>query len=87
MKQQRFSGEQIIFRALSIVDAYSRRVSFGQNLALEVDTSLPDERIVRVLERLREWRGLPQIIKVDGCPLGRSLESTRPRLDADALWA
>ena len=59
------------FRALSIVDAYSREC-----LSLEVDTSLPGERVGRVLERLREWRGLPQVIQVDNGPefTGRKLD-------------
>jgi len=29
-------------------------------LAVEVDTSLTGERVVRVLERLRDQRGVPQ---------------------------
>ena len=62
------------FRALSIVDAYSRKC-----LSVEVDTSLPGERVVRVLEHLREWRGLPQVIQVDNGP-----EFTGRRLDE---WA
>src|SRR3569833_2188287 len=41
-------------RTLSIEDAYTR-----QMLAIEVDTSLPALRVVRVLERLRIERGLP----------------------------
>jgi putative transposase len=62
------------FRALSIVDCYSREC-----LALEVDTSLSGERVVRVLERLRETRGVPQVIQTDNGP-----EFTGHRLDA---WA
>jgi putative transposase len=62
------------FRALCIVDCYSREC-----LALEVDTSLSGERVVRVLERLRETRGLPQLIQTDNGP-----EFTGHRLDA---WA
>lgn len=59
------------FRALSIVDAYSREC-----LAIEVDTSLSSERVVRVLERLRVSRGLPQLIQVDNGPefSGRRLD-------------
>ena len=59
------------FRALSLIDAYSREC-----LAVEVDTSLPGERVVRVLERLREVRGLPQVIQVDNGPefTGRKLD-------------
>jgi putative transposase len=48
------------FRALTLVDAHSREC-----LALEVDSSLTGHRVVRVLEQLKEWRGLPQIIQVD----------------------
>lgn len=62
------------FRALSIVDCHSREC-----LALEVDSSLSGERVVRVLERLRETRGLPQVIQTDNGP-----EFTGHKLDA---WA
>lgn len=48
------------FRALNIVDAYSREC-----LAIEVDTSLTGERVVRVLEELRQQRTLPKTIQVD----------------------
>lgn len=48
------------FRALTLIDAHSREC-----LALEVDTSLTSQRVVRVLEQLKEWRGLPQVIQVD----------------------
>jgi putative transposase len=48
------------FRALTLIDAHSREC-----LALEVDTSLTGQRVVRVLEQLKEWRGLPQVIQVD----------------------
>ena len=47
-------------RTLSIEDAYTR-----QMLAIEVDTSLPALRVVRVLERLRIERGLPLRIVID----------------------
>ena len=48
------------FRTLSIEDAFSREM-----LAIEVDTSLPGLRVVRVLEKLRIERGLPQRIVID----------------------
>jgi putative transposase len=51
------------FRALNIIDCHSREC-----LATEVDTSLSGERVVRVLERLRETRGLPQVIQTDNGP-------------------
>jgi putative transposase len=51
------------FRSLNIVDDYNREC-----LAAEVDTSLPGARVVRVLERLRELRGLPQVLVMDNGP-------------------
>jgi putative transposase len=51
------------FRALVLVDDYSRECP-----AIEVDTSLGGIRVVQVLERLAETRGLPQVITVDNGP-------------------
>jgi putative transposase len=47
-------------RTLSIEDAYTREM-----LAIEVDTSLPALRVIRVLEQLRVERGLAEQITVD----------------------
>lgn len=43
------------FRALNIIDDFSRECP-----VIEVDTSLPGTRVVRVLERLSETRGFAQ---------------------------
>jgi len=51
------------FRTLNIIDDFNRRV-----LAIEADTSLPTLRVIRVLERLKDSRGLPEIIRVDNGP-------------------
>jgi putative transposase len=51
------------FRSLNIVDDFNREC-----LAAEVDTSITGTRVVRVLERLRERRGLPQILVMDNGP-------------------
>ncbi len=51
------------FRSLNIVDDFNREC-----LAAEVDTSLTGARVVRVLERLQELRGLPQILVMDNGP-------------------
>lgn len=51
------------FRSLNIVDDFNREC-----LAAEVDTSITGPRVVRVLERLRERRGLPQILVTDSGP-------------------
>jgi putative transposase len=52
------SGRKV--RTLSIEDAYTREL-----LTVEVDTSLPALRVVRVLEKLRLERGLPERIVID----------------------
>jgi len=51
------------FRLLNIIDDYNREV-----LNIESDLSLPTERLIRVLEYLKEFRGLPQMIRVDNGP-------------------
>lgn len=51
------------FRLLNIIDDYNR-----ESLAIEVDTSLPALRIIRVLERLIENREKPWSIRVDNGP-------------------
>ena len=48
------------FRALAIIDDYSRECP-----AIEVDTSLGGARVVNVLDRLAELRGLPEVITMD----------------------
>lgn len=51
------------FRTLNIIDEGTREC-----LAIEVDTSLPAGRVIRVLEQLKQERGLPQQIRVDNGP-------------------
>ncbi len=51
------------FRSLNIVDDFNREC-----LVAEVDTSITGGRVVRVLERLRELRGLPQMLVMDNGP-------------------
>jgi putative transposase len=64
-------GDGRKFRSLNIVDDYSREC-----VAAEVDTSIPGGRVVRVLDRLRELRGLPQVLVTDNGPefAGRALD-------------
>lgn len=47
-------------RTLAVEDAYTREM-----LAIEVDTSLPALRVVRVLDKIRLQRGLPVRIVID----------------------
>jgi len=51
------------FRTLSVVDTYSREC-----LNVEADTSLPGHRVVKVLDRLADTKGLPESIRVDNGP-------------------
>jgi putative transposase len=50
-------------RTLNILDDYNREA-----LWIEVDTSLPAERVVRVLENLLFWRAAPKQIRMDNGP-------------------
>jgi putative transposase len=51
------------FRTLNILDDFNREA-----LWIEVDTSLPAERVIRVLEMLISWRGCPGQIRTDNGP-------------------
>lgn len=56
-------GDGRKFRALTIVDDFTR-----ESPAIEVDFSLPGERLVRVLDQLAFTRGLPKTIVLDNGP-------------------
>jgi putative transposase len=51
------------FRTLNILDDFNREVVW-----IEVDTSLPAERVIRVLEMAAIGRGLPKQIRMDNGP-------------------
>jgi putative transposase len=51
------------FRLLNVIDDFNR-----QSLVVEVDTSLPSLRVIRVLERLVAERGNPANIRCDNGP-------------------
>jgi len=51
------------FRTLNVIDDFNR-----EGLAIEVDLSLPALRVIRTLERIIEWRGLPLNLRVDNGP-------------------
>ena len=50
MSDSLYRGRQ--FRILNILDEGVREA-----LAIEIDTSLPAQRVVRVLQQLEAWRG------------------------------
>lgn len=51
------------FRTLNLMDGFTR-----ESPRIEVDTSLPGLRVVRVLEEVARPRGYPQAIRVDNGP-------------------
>jgi putative transposase len=51
------------FRTLNLMDGYTR-----ESPRIEVDTSLPSLRVVRVLEDVARQRGYPQAVQVDNGP-------------------
>tara|TARA_R110000868_G_C10813021_1_gene758000 strand:- start:42 stop:836 length:795 start_codon:yes stop_codon:yes gene_type:complete len=51
------------FRTLNVMDEGVREC-----LAIEVDTSLPAVRVVRVLDRISSWRGYPKQLRMDNGP-------------------
>ena len=51
------------FRLLNVLDDFNR-----EGLGIEVDFSLPAERVIRSLDRIIEWRGRPLAIRVDNGP-------------------
>lgn len=51
------------FRTFNVVDDFAR-----EGLAIEVDTSLGAERVIRTLDNLAAWRGYPEAIRCDNGP-------------------
>ena len=69
-------------RTLNIIDDYNREA-----LGIEVDTSLPAERVVRVLENLLLWRAAPTQIRMDNGPelISQRLESWAKEKSIDLI--
>ena len=51
------------FRTFNVIDDFNREA-----LAIEIDTSLPSKRIIRLLDQLIEEKGKPATIRVDNGP-------------------
>ena len=49
-------GDGRAFRLLNVLDDFNR-----EGLGIEVDVSLPAERVIRSLDRIIEWRGKPGV--------------------------
>jgi putative transposase len=65
MQDALYSGR--VFRTLNVIDESNR-----EGLAIEIDTSLPAARVIRVMEQLADLRGLPAAIRLDNGPELRS---------------
>lgn len=50
-------------RTFNVIDDYNR-----EGLSIEVDFSLPADRVIRALERVIEWRGKPESLRCDNGP-------------------
>ena len=62
-----FMHDQLIngrnFRLFNVIDDFNR-----EGLGIEVDFSLPAERVIRSLDQIIEWRGKPKAIRCDNGP-------------------
>lgn len=50
-------------RLFNVIDDFNR-----EGLGIEVDFSLPAERVIRSLDRIIEWRGKPALLRCDNGP-------------------
>ena len=51
------------FRLFNVLDDFNR-----EGLGIEVDLSLPSERVIRSLEQIIAWRGKPGVLRCDNGP-------------------
>jgi putative transposase len=56
-------GDGRSIRLFNVIDDFNR-----EGLGIEVDFSLPSERVIRSLDQIIEWRGKPQAIRCDNGP-------------------
>jgi len=61
MHDQLFDGRS--YRLFNVIDDFNREA-----LAIDIDLSLPAERVVRVMDQVIEWRGKPPMIRSDNGP-------------------
>jgi putative transposase len=61
MQDQLSNGKSI--RLLNIMDDYNR-----EGPGMEIDFSLPSQRVIRSLEQIMEWRGKPHTLRCDNGP-------------------
>ncbi len=59
------------YRLFNVIDDYNREA-----LGMEVDLSLPTQRVIRSLDQIIEWRGKPKVLRCDNGPeyIGHKLQ-------------
>jgi putative transposase len=50
-------------RTFNVLDSYNR-----EDLCIDVDLSMPSQRVTRSLDPVIEWRGKPSAIRLDNGP-------------------
>lgn len=61
MFDQLWTGKR--FRTFNVTDDFNREA-----LHIEIDTSITSQRLVRVFERIKQQRGLPEVLRTDNGP-------------------
>lgn len=51
------------FRTFNVIDDFNREA-----LAIEIDTGISAQRVIRILDQIAVWRGLPNRIRFDNGP-------------------
>ena len=67
-------------RILNVIDDFNR-----EGLGMEIDFSLPSERVIRALEQIIEWRGHPQEIRCDNVLPTKSTHCVRQKYPVGAF--
>jgi putative transposase len=57
------------FRLFNVIDDFNREA-----IGMEVDFSLPSERVIRELKQIISWRGKPEVIRCDNGGLNTSVQ-------------
>lgn len=64
----RFTTRELNFSPACQASLARLNILAPQREAIEVDTSMPSARVIRVVDQVRSWRPLPRSIRVDNGP-------------------
>ena len=69
------------YRLFNVIDDFNREA-----LAIDIDLSLPSERVVRALDQIIEWRGQPQLfVAIMAQSTSAELSSPGPNAEVSGL--